>query len=141
MIQELSTPPPGSSELYFPTKYSLSFLNQCLACLWKMHLSYWRNPPYNAIRLFFTTVIALLFGTIFWDLGGKTYVPYLVHIKHMTKPSSKCYLCAFCFLLQGQVTRLVQCHGVHVFRSAFYWRPKLSVSSASCISGEDSLLS
>ncbi|EEC71063.1 hypothetical protein OsI_02808 [Oryza sativa Indica Group] len=72
LIQELSTPPPGSSELYFPTKYSLSFLNQCLACLWKMHLSYWRNPPYNAIRLFFTTVIALLFGTIFWDLGGKT---------------------------------------------------------------------
>ncbi|KAF0898587.1 hypothetical protein E2562_008172 [Oryza meyeriana var. granulata] len=72
LIQELSTPPPGSSELYFPTQYSQSFLNQCVACLWKQHLSYWRNPPYNAVRLFFTTVIALLFGTIFWDLGGKT---------------------------------------------------------------------
>ncbi|KAL5220687.1 hypothetical protein ABZP36_025400 [Zizania latifolia] len=71
LIQELSTPPPGSSELYFPTQYSQSFLNQCLACLWKQHLSYWRNPSYNAIRIFFTTVIALLFGTIFWDLGGK----------------------------------------------------------------------
>ncbi|KAG8051402.1 hypothetical protein GUJ93_ZPchr0001g29855 [Zizania palustris] len=75
LILELSAPPPGSSELYFPTRYSQSFLNQCLACLWKQHLSYWRNPPYNAIRLFFTTVIALLFGTIFWDLGGKMYVP------------------------------------------------------------------
>jgi hypothetical protein len=73
LIQELSTPPPGSSELYFPTQYSQSFLIQCLACLWKQHLSYWRNPPYNAIRLFFTTVIALIFGTIFWDLGGKMY--------------------------------------------------------------------
>uniref|UniRef100_A0A0A9BUD0 ABC-2 type transporter transmembrane domain-containing protein n=1 Tax=Arundo donax TaxID=35708 RepID=A0A0A9BUD0_ARUDO len=44
---------------------------QCMACLWKQSLSYWRNPAYNAVRLFFTTVIALLFGTVFWDFGGK----------------------------------------------------------------------
>ncbi|KAG5048444.1 hypothetical protein JHK85_009547 [Glycine max] len=35
------------------------------------HLSYWRNPPYSAVRLLFTTIIALLFGTIFWDIGSK----------------------------------------------------------------------
>ncbi|CAL9097409.1 unnamed protein product [Musa acuminata var. zebrina] len=72
LIQELSNPPPGSSDLYFPTQYSQTMAVQCMACLWKQHLSYWRNPPYTAVRFFFTTIIALLFGTIFWDLGTKT---------------------------------------------------------------------
>ncbi|KAL5228851.1 hypothetical protein ABZP36_017116 [Zizania latifolia] len=71
LIKELSQPAPGSSDLYFPTKYSQSFFTQCLVCLWKQNLSYWRNPPYNTIRFFFTTISALLFGTIFWDLGRK----------------------------------------------------------------------
>ncbi|XP_061346220.1 pleiotropic drug resistance protein 1-like isoform X4 [Gastrolobium bilobum] len=73
LIREHSTPPAGSEELYFPTKYSMSFFTQCMACLWKQHLSYWRNPPYSAVRLLFTTFIALLFGTIFWDIGSKRY--------------------------------------------------------------------
>lgn len=49
LIEELSMPAPGSSDLYFPTKYSQSFLTQCKACFWKQHWSYWRNPQYNAI--------------------------------------------------------------------------------------------
>jgi hypothetical protein len=73
LIDELSTPPSGSDALYFPTKQSRSFFTQCLACLWKQNLSYWRNPQYNAVRFFSTTIIALLFGTIFWDLGTKRY--------------------------------------------------------------------
>ncbi|KDP36997.1 hypothetical protein JCGZ_06053 [Jatropha curcas] len=71
VIKELSTPAPGSKDLYFPTQYSQSFLTQCIACLWKQQLSYWRNPPYTAVRFLFTTFIALMFGTIFWDLGSK----------------------------------------------------------------------
>ncbi|XP_042426984.1 ABC transporter G family member 36-like isoform X1 [Zingiber officinale] len=71
LIKELSKPPPGSSDLYFPTQFSQSFIVQCIACLWKQRLSYWRNPPYTAVRIFFTTVIALMFGTIFWGLGTK----------------------------------------------------------------------
>ncbi|KHN07106.1 Pleiotropic drug resistance protein 1 [Glycine soja] len=71
LIRELTTPPTGSKDLYFPTKYSQTFFTQCMACLWKQHLSYWRNPPYSAVRLLFTTIIALLFGTIFWDIGSK----------------------------------------------------------------------
>jgi hypothetical protein len=71
LIKELSQPAPGSSELHFPTKYSESFFTQCMACLWKQNMSYWRNPPYNTVRFFFTTINALLLGTIFWDLGGK----------------------------------------------------------------------
>ncbi|KAG8375490.1 hypothetical protein BUALT_Bualt10G0105300 [Buddleja alternifolia] len=71
LINELSKPAPGSGDLYFPTRYSQSFWTQCMACLWKQHWSYWRNPPYTAVRLLFTTFIALMFGTIFWDLGSK----------------------------------------------------------------------
>ncbi|GJN18417.1 hypothetical protein PR202_gb05578 [Eleusine coracana subsp. coracana] len=71
LIKELSQPAPGSSELHFPSKYSQPSFTQCMACLWKQNLSYWRNPPYNTVRFFFTTIIALLLGTIFWDLGGK----------------------------------------------------------------------
>ncbi|KAH6836491.1 pleiotropic drug resistance 12 [Perilla frutescens var. hirtella] len=71
LIKELSVPRAGAKDLYFPTQYSQSFLTQCIACLWKQHWSYWRNPPYTAVRFVFTTFIALTFGTIFWDLGSK----------------------------------------------------------------------
>ncbi|KAF5935859.1 hypothetical protein HYC85_026988 [Camellia sinensis] len=71
LITELSTPCPGSKDLYFPTQYSKSFFTQCMACLWKQHWSYWRNPPYTAVRFLFTTFIALVFGTLFWNLGSK----------------------------------------------------------------------
>ncbi|XP_019425122.1 PREDICTED: pleiotropic drug resistance protein 1-like [Lupinus angustifolius] len=72
VIAELSNLALGSKDLYFATQYSQSLLVQCLACLWKQHWSYWRNPPYTAVRFLFTTFIALMFGTMFWNLGGKT---------------------------------------------------------------------
>lgn len=73
LIRELSEPAPGSEDLHFPTQHSQPFFTQCLACLWKQHKSYWRNPSYTAIRIFFTTISALLFGTIFWRLGRRRY--------------------------------------------------------------------
>ncbi|TYI89718.1 hypothetical protein E1A91_D03G074600v1 [Gossypium mustelinum] len=71
LAKELSNAAPGSKDLYFQTRYSQSLLTQCIACLWKQYWSYWRNPPYTAVRFLFTTFIALMFGTIFWDLGSK----------------------------------------------------------------------
>ncbi|CAI9267482.1 unnamed protein product [Lactuca saligna] len=71
LIAELSVPRPGTNDLYFPTQYSQSFIVQCMACLWKQRWSYWRNPPYTAVRFVFTTFIAIIFGTMFWDLGSK----------------------------------------------------------------------
>ncbi|KAL3633436.1 transcription factor [Castilleja foliolosa] len=71
LIKELSAARPGTKELFFPTEYSQSFLVQCIACLWKQHWSYWRNAHYTAIRFAFTTFIALIFGTMFWDLGSR----------------------------------------------------------------------
>ncbi|RVW28976.1 Pleiotropic drug resistance protein 1 [Vitis vinifera] len=71
LIKELSQPAPGAKDLYFATQYSQPFFTQFLACLWKQRWSYWRNPPYTAVRFLFTTFIALMFGTMFWDLGTK----------------------------------------------------------------------
>ncbi|XP_019426185.1 PREDICTED: pleiotropic drug resistance protein 1-like isoform X1 [Lupinus angustifolius] len=71
LIKELSTPPPGSKDLYFPSQYSTSFFTQCMACLWKQHWSYWRNPLYTAIRFLYSTAVALVLGSMFWNLGSK----------------------------------------------------------------------
>ncbi|KAH6797602.1 pleiotropic drug resistance 6 [Perilla frutescens var. hirtella] len=71
LIKELSSPPPDSKDLYFPSKYSQPFLEQCKACFWKQYWSYWRNPLYNAIRFLMAIVIGLIFGIIFWKKGQK----------------------------------------------------------------------
>ncbi|CAI0420673.1 unnamed protein product [Linum tenue] len=71
LIADLSKSDLGAKELCFPTRYSQPLFIQCMACLWKQHRSYWCNPSYTAVRFLFTTFIALMFGTIFWDLGSK----------------------------------------------------------------------
>ncbi|KAJ9565282.1 hypothetical protein OSB04_001248 [Centaurea solstitialis] len=71
LIQQMSTPQPGSEPLYFSSTYSQSGLSQFRTCFWKQNLVYWRSPEYNAVRLFFTTICALLVGSIFWDVGSK----------------------------------------------------------------------
>ncbi|KAK3206522.1 hypothetical protein Dsin_020568 [Dipteronia sinensis] len=71
LIKELSVPPAGSEPLKFDSIYSKDQLTQFLICLWKQNLVYWRSPQYNAMRLFFTLIAALIFGSIFWDVGTK----------------------------------------------------------------------
>ncbi|KAK4725675.1 hypothetical protein R3W88_030592 [Solanum pinnatisectum] len=71
LISELSVPRPGTEDLHFDNQYSQPFWTQCMACLWKQHWSYWRNPAYTAVRYIFTIIIALAIGTMFWDLGAK----------------------------------------------------------------------
>ncbi|GAU19347.1 hypothetical protein TSUD_336340 [Trifolium subterraneum] len=71
LIKELSTPASGSKDLYFHSQYSTSFLTQCMACLWKQHWSYWRNPVYTAVRFLYSTIVAVFLGTMFWNLGSK----------------------------------------------------------------------
>ncbi|CAN4095920.1 unnamed protein product [Withania somnifera] len=71
LIAELSTPRPGTKDLHFEAQFSQPFWTQCMACLWKQHLSYWRNPAYTSVRFLFTVFLALIFGTLFWDLGTK----------------------------------------------------------------------
>ncbi|KAL5059786.1 hypothetical protein RYX36_031390 [Vicia faba] len=71
LIKELSTAAPGSTDLYFRSQYSTSFFTQCMTCLWKQHRSYWCNPIYSAIRFLYSTILAVLLGTMFWNLGPK----------------------------------------------------------------------
>lgn len=71
MITELSRTLPGSKDIYFAAQFSQSFFIQWKACLWKQHCSYWRNTSYTTVRFLSTTFIALIFGSIFWDLGSK----------------------------------------------------------------------
>ncbi|XP_052157461.1 ABC transporter G family member 37-like [Oryza glaberrima] len=75
LIEEISRAPANSGDLLFPNKYSQTFFKQCLICLWKQNLLYWRNIHYTGRRFFVTTVIALLFGTVFWNLGMKRTKP------------------------------------------------------------------
>ncbi|KAL6638325.1 hypothetical protein ACP70R_025897 [Stipagrostis hirtigluma subsp. patula] len=69
LIKELSVPPPEYQDLSFPTKYSQNFFGQCFANFWKQYRSYWKNPPYNAMRYLMTLLFGLLFGTVFWQKG------------------------------------------------------------------------
>lgn len=69
LVNQLSQPEPGTSDLYFPTEYSQSTVGQFKACLWKQWLTYWRSPDYNLVRFSFTLLVALLLGSIFWRIG------------------------------------------------------------------------
>jgi hypothetical protein len=45
----------------------------CAACrFWQ---SYLRNVPYNGTRFIFAVVLALLFGSILWNVGHKKCAP------------------------------------------------------------------
>ncbi|KAL4597775.1 hypothetical protein ACB092_11G013400 [Castanea dentata] len=68
-IKHFSVPPTGSEPLKFPSTYSQDTFSQFTICLQKQNLVYWRSPQYNAIRLFFTAISALLIGTVFWNIG------------------------------------------------------------------------
>ncbi|RYQ99046.1 hypothetical protein Ahy_B07g086895 [Arachis hypogaea] len=74
-ILQNGDPPAGSKPLKFDTTYSQNLFSQFYYCIWKQNLVYWRSPPYNAMRLFFTAISALIFGTVFWKVGLKRSTP------------------------------------------------------------------
>uniref|UniRef100_A0A0E0M6E0 ABC transporter domain-containing protein n=1 Tax=Oryza punctata TaxID=4537 RepID=A0A0E0M6E0_ORYPU len=71
LIVELSIPASGTEPLKFSTEFSQNRLTQFMVCLRKQSLVYWRSPEYNVVRLFFTSVAAIIFGSIFWNVGMK----------------------------------------------------------------------
>lgn len=71
IIEALSAPADGMKPLEFSSEFSQNFLMQFKACLRKQSLIYWRSPEYNVVRLFFTTIAAVIFGSIFWNVGMK----------------------------------------------------------------------
>ncbi|WVY92651.1 hypothetical protein V8G54_031739 [Vigna mungo] len=79
-IKEHGQPPAGSQPLKFDTVYSQNTMAQFLKCLWKQNIVYWRSPPYNAMRIFFTIICALIFGTVFWNIGTKRGTTHEVYV-------------------------------------------------------------
>ncbi|KAJ8550813.1 hypothetical protein K7X08_000183 [Anisodus acutangulus] len=60
LVKELSTPPPGAKDLYFPTQYSQSAWRQFKSCLWKEWWTQWRSTNHNLVRFFFSLAAALM---------------------------------------------------------------------------------
>ncbi|KAJ0035986.1 hypothetical protein Pint_24206 [Pistacia integerrima] len=71
LVRRLSSPPPGSKDLHFPTRFPQNSWGQFKACYWKLNLSYWRSPSYNLTRILFVTALSLLNGILFWQQGKK----------------------------------------------------------------------
>uniref|UniRef100_A0A3Q7I2R4 ABC-2 type transporter transmembrane domain-containing protein n=1 Tax=Solanum lycopersicum TaxID=4081 RepID=A0A3Q7I2R4_SOLLC len=65
LIKQLSVLPENSEPLKFTSIYSQGAFSQFRICLWKQNLVYWRSPTYNVVRLFFTTLSALILSSIF----------------------------------------------------------------------------
>ena len=70
-IKKYEQPSPESQPLKFDTIYSQNTWSQFVKCLWKQNILYWRNPAYNAIRIYFTVIAALLLGSMFWKIASK----------------------------------------------------------------------
>ncbi|VFQ91364.1 unnamed protein product [Cuscuta campestris] len=70
-IQRFSIPPENSGPLKFDSIYSQDTFSQFRICLWKHNTVYWRSPAYNAVRIFFTLMSALIIGSVFWGVGSK----------------------------------------------------------------------
>lgn len=69
MAKRLSTPPSDSEDLIFSTPYPQNGWGQFKACLWKQHLSYWRSPAYNLVRLSYLVLSSFIIGALFWKHG------------------------------------------------------------------------
>ena len=95
LIKQLSSPTPGSTDLYFPTRFPQNGWEQFKACLWKQCLSYWRSPSYNLTRIIFMSASSLLFGVLFWQKGKKMSVnTILLMLAYTTKfEIALIYLC------------------------------------------------
>ncbi|KAL4023458.1 hypothetical protein IC575_017211 [Cucumis melo] len=70
-IKHYSVPAEGEEPLKFESTYSQNKLSQFMSCLCKQRTVYWRSPRYNAMKLIFTLIGALIFGSIFWNIGMK----------------------------------------------------------------------
>nr|XP_029118044.1 pleiotropic drug resistance protein 3 [Elaeis guineensis] len=69
LVKQLSSPPPDSKDLKFPTRFAQNSWGQFKACLWKQYLSYWRSPSYNLVRIIYMLITSVTLGVLFWKHG------------------------------------------------------------------------
>ncbi|CAI5962925.1 unnamed protein product [Closterium sp. NIES-64] len=73
--QQSSVPLNGEADLFFPTQHPTMQLSQFATHLWKRHLMYWRMPDYNGACLFFSFVMSLFIGAVFFGFGKAREIP------------------------------------------------------------------
>ncbi|KAL8105524.1 hypothetical protein AgCh_029350 [Apium graveolens] len=73
LVKELRTAPGQMRELHFSSRFARNMWEQYKACLWKQHLSYWRNPDYNVKRLGFMTLASVAMGALMWQKGKQIH--------------------------------------------------------------------
>ena len=81
MVESLSSPPEGRADLHFPSEHATRPLTQFLLALWKFNLVMWRAPDYNAVRFFYTAVVGLLIGGVYFGLVSLHATQQEVRIK------------------------------------------------------------
>jgi hypothetical protein len=149
LVRELGTPEPESSDLYYPTQYSQPFFVQVQACFWKQWLTYWRSPSYNMARFLFAIIAAFLFGTIFWNLGKQTYVPFtLCFTYHISKCVMHCQTGHFLnqkklirsMSLQVKCSFASECDGVNIWCNFVHWGEQCLWRSTCCGHRADNFL-
>ncbi|KAL5222722.1 hypothetical protein ABZP36_027435 [Zizania latifolia] len=69
LVDEQSKPEQNKEDIYFPPGYWPNFKEQWLACLWKQHCSYWKNPEHNLARIINTFCVSIIIGIVFWKIG------------------------------------------------------------------------
>lgn len=86
LIAKLSVPPEDKPALAFDSFFPRNYLDQFKLIFWKFWMSYWRNPTYNGTRFIFAGGLAILIGTILWDVGSQKCVslgPLLTHLSQV----------------------------------------------------------
>lgn len=74
VIEETRCTSLGSKRLILSSRYAQTGWEQFKACLWKQHLSYWRNPSYNLTRIIFMCFTSMLCGILFWQKAKEMFV-------------------------------------------------------------------
>ncbi|KAJ0079429.1 hypothetical protein Patl1_24278 [Pistacia atlantica] len=69
LVRELSTPPPGSKDLHFPTRFAQSGLGAIYILCMETELVLLEKSFINLFRLVHAVIVSLLFGVLFWDHG------------------------------------------------------------------------
>ncbi|KAJ0014952.1 hypothetical protein Pint_21465 [Pistacia integerrima] len=69
LVRELSTPPPGSKDLHFPTRFAQSGLGAIYILCMETELVLLEKSFINLFRLVHAVIASLLFGVLFWDHG------------------------------------------------------------------------
>ncbi|KAL3714543.1 hypothetical protein ACJRO7_006458 [Eucalyptus globulus] len=71
LVRELSLQVAGTKEMCFSAGFRQNRWEQFKTCLWKQHLTYWRSPEYNLVRLIFITASSFFCAALLWQKGNE----------------------------------------------------------------------